>query len=84
MPIGWELCGPPKDAWECTVLRVWFDDCWYACSPKNINDDAYTYCRRPKSAEQEPQKEPSSVARIVAQLRQVLMDLEELEVSDVD
>ena len=84
MPIGWELCGPPKDAWECTVLRVWFDDCWYACRPENIDDDARTYCRRPKSADLGPQKEPSSVARITAQLRQVLMDLEELEVSDVE
>ena len=84
MPIGWELCGPPTNYVECTFLRVWLDHSWLQCSAGYINDDAYTYCRRPKSADLGPQKEPSSVARIAAQLRQVLMDLEDLEVIDVD
>jgi len=85
MPIGWELCGPPTDAVESTLTRVWDDGTWDACHPDYINASAYTYCRRPKSADLGPQKEPSSVARIAAQLRQVLMDLEKLEVvSDVD
>jgi hypothetical protein len=63
---------------------VWDDDTWLACYSDYINASAYIYCRRPKSADPGPQKEPSSVARIAAQLRQVLMDLEELEVSDVE
>ena len=81
MPKGWELCGPPKDAVECTFLRVWDDATWYACHSDYINASEYIYCRRPKSAEQEPQKEPSSIARIAALLRQVA---DELEVSNVD
>ena len=84
MPIGWELCGPPKDAWECTVLRVWDDGTWYACYSDYVNAVEYIYCRRPKSAEQEPQKEPSSIARIAALLRQVAGELDELEVSNVE
>ena len=82
MPIGWELCGPPTDPVECTFTRVWDDGTWDACHPDYINASAYTYCRRPKTADLGPQKKPVSVARIAAQLRQVLMDLEELEVSD--
>ena len=72
LPIGWELCNPPKDAVECTFLRVWDDDAWNWCHSDYINAVEYTFCRR-------PQKEPSSVAKIAAQLRQLA---EELEVSD--
>jgi len=72
---GWELCNPPKDAVECTFLRVWDDANWNECHSDYINADEYIYCRR-------PQKEPSSVARIVAQLRQLVKELEELEVSN--
>ena len=83
MPIGWELCGPPTEAVESTFLRVWLDHSWLQCCAGYIDDDAYTYCRRKPSAVGS-QKEPASLTRIAAQLRQVLMDLEELEVSDVD
>jgi hypothetical protein len=72
LPIGWELCNPPKDAVECTFLRVWDEYTWDECDSDYINASEFTYCRRVK-------KEPSSVARIVAQLRQLA---EELEVSD--
>jgi hypothetical protein len=84
MPIGWELCGPPKNAVECTFTRVWDDDTWLACDSDFVDAVGYTYCRRAKSADLGSQKEPSSVARIAAQLRQVAKELEELEVSDVD
>ena len=82
MPIGWELCNPPKDAVECTFLRVWEDDTWHWCSTAFVNASEYIYCRRTKTADPGPQKEPSSVARIAAQLRQLADELEELEVSD--
>jgi hypothetical protein len=84
MPIGWELCGPPKDAAECTLMRVWDDDTWNACDSYVINDSEFFYCRRPKSADLGPQKEPSSIARIAAQLRQVAKELEELELEVSD
>jgi hypothetical protein len=58
MPIGWELCGPPTDAVECTFTRVWEEEYWYACRSDYINASAYTYCRRPKSADPEPQYRP--------------------------
>ena len=86
LPIGWELCNPPKDPVECTLMRVWDDGTWSACYSDYINASEYTYChcRRVKPADLGPQKEPSSVARIAAQLRQLTKELEELEVIDVD
>ena len=58
LPNGWGLCNPPKDAVECTFLRVWDDDAWNWCHSDYINAVEYIYCRRVKSAEQEPQYRP--------------------------
>jgi hypothetical protein len=60
----------------------WLDgDIWRGFPSHYVRNKSYTYCRRPKSAEQEPQKEPSRAARIVALLRQVADELDGLEVS---
>jgi hypothetical protein len=84
MPDQYALCGPPETDADC-LWMYWLDgDMWRGFPSHYIRNKSYTYCRRVESAELGPQKEPSSVARIAAQLRQVLMDLEDLEVIDVD
>ena len=84
IPDGYELCGPPADAGETIGCRVLFNCCWYLITVNDIGKDGVTYCRPAKNVfNLGPQKEPSSVARIAAQLRQVAKELEGLEVSDV-
>ena len=81
MQEGYELCGPPADAETDAFVLVLEENAWCYCSDDHIGDGSLTYCRR-KPADPGPQKQPSSVARIAAQLRQITKELEELKVSD--
>ena len=88
MPKGHELCGPPKTISDTTWTRRLTRNShnpWQPCYCYIDKDTTseFTHCKPITPADLGPQKEPSSVARIAAQLRQVLMDLEELEVIDV-
>ena len=83
MPEGYELCGPPMDAVGCEFMNVLRDEVWCYCYKDYIGDGSFAYCRPVKPVfDPGPQKQPSSVARIAAQLRQITKELEELKVSD--
>jgi hypothetical protein len=87
MPDGHELCGPPRTISETTWTRRLTRNSsspWQPCYCYLDEDTTgeFTHCKPITPAVLGPQKEPSSVARIVAQLRQLVKELEELEVSN--
>jgi hypothetical protein len=86
LPDGHELCGPPKTISETTWTRRLTRNSsspWQPCYCY-IDEDTtgeFTHCKPIKPAELGPQQEPSNVAKIVAELRQLAKKLEELEVT---
>ena len=79
MPEGFELCGPPVNAVDCTFNRFFLEPNWHYCNIGCINNHSYTYCRPIKPAEVGSQKQPASLARIKAQLQSILNELADVE-----